>query len=175
MNILNVISANLRRGPATYRFPDRPDTPERFRGLLCHDASECVACGACAYVCGPGAIQLIEQDEQAVWEFDPGRCTFCARCLDVCEPGALRMDDKCVGSYTKVGGLRQMSEVKYPTCEDCGTKIRPLSQKVLQKVPEELRGAVEEGSHLCEDCRRRRYQRRMASPGGLMKEEKDER
>jgi uncharacterized protein with PIN domain len=95
--------------------------------------------------------------------------------VEVCQPQALKKDDKREANYTDVGGLRQMSEVKYPTCQDCGKKIRPLSQKVLQKVPAELRGAVEDGSHLCEECRRRRYQRRMASPAGILNDEKDER
>jgi hydrogenase-4 component H len=175
VDILNVIFAILRRGPSTYHLPRRPATSARSRSPLSHDVSACTGCTACAYVCSPAAIKVTEVGDGAVWEFDPGRCTICARCVEVCQPQALKINDKLGTSYTEVGGLRQMSEVKYPTCQDCGKKIRPLSKKVLQKVPEELRNAVEEGSQLCEECRRRRYQRRMASPAGILQDEKDER
>lgn len=49
------------------------------------EASECVACGACADVCPQDAITI---DDVAV--IDAGKCVDCGACVDECPAGAIK-------------------------------------------------------------------------------------
>ncbi len=48
------------------------------------NASDCVACGACADVCPQGAITV---DDVAV--IDASACVECGACVDECPAGAI--------------------------------------------------------------------------------------
>ena len=88
--------------PSTMKYPEEKwSMPPRFRGypklVPNPDGSErCVACGLCAAVCPPLAIQLQADETDAVKERYPvrfeihmGRCINCGFCEEACPVDAI--------------------------------------------------------------------------------------
>jgi formate hydrogenlyase subunit 6/NADH:ubiquinone oxidoreductase subunit I len=117
MNIFTLLMGNLRSGPVTVRFPERPPTSAGYRGLVEFDETLCEACGLCAFVCPSAAIKSKRRRDAYDWSYDPGQCTFCARCVDVCESHALTMQTVCPPVYSVSGELKHahtMARAKKP-------------------------------------------------------------
>jgi len=82
-------------------------------------SGECLFCGDCVAVCGPGALQ--QNAQQAAWSLrasiDAGACVAywgveCRSCTDPCEPRAIRM-------RPRVGGIA-IPELEAANCNGCG-------------------------------------------------------
>jgi formate hydrogenlyase subunit 6/NADH:ubiquinone oxidoreductase subunit I len=113
MNVLRLILQNLRKGTVSFRLPHRHEcTSNEYRGLIQNDAARCVGCGACAYVCPTGAIEVKRGPESYSWTYDPGKCTFCARCIDRCRPNTLSIESKLPPLYSHQGELTVAYEMQ---------------------------------------------------------------
>lgn len=90
--------------PSTMKYPEeRWMMSERFRGYpkLVQDErgeEKCVACGLCAVVCPPNAIELQAGETDEVKERHPvefkihmGRCINCGYCEEACPKMAIEM------------------------------------------------------------------------------------
>jgi len=156
VEILRVIAANFKHGPVTVRLPASVPVPDGFRGRVRIDASRCLACGTCSYVCVSDAITGSNDVLAYHWVYDPGRCTFCARCLERCPGHALTMESKPAPIYRKCGELRVSVDVQLPACPECGQPSRPVTPDLIllafgETVTNETRAAM----NLCPSCRRR--------------------
>lgn len=93
---------SILRPSVTELYPEqRPELPERYRGMPCLPAdpesgkSGCIACGACARMCPEGIITVegekTESGERKVtkFEIDISRCMFCGLCMEVCPKNCL--------------------------------------------------------------------------------------
>ena len=158
MNILTLISRNLRRGPGTLRYPERAAPGAEFRGLVRNDTVRCIACGICDYVCVSGAIVVTGHDDRCDWTYDPGRCTFCGRCVDLCPGEALSQDGDRAPTYARSGDLAQGEQITYPACPECGLPARPYNERLLMIAHDDISPEFRERIKLCERCRRRRSQ-----------------
>jgi NADH-quinone oxidoreductase subunit I len=94
----------LMSKPSTMQYPEeRWKMARRFRGypkLVMDDTGEpkCVACGLCAVVCPPNAIELQAGETDRVKERFPvdfkihmGRCINCGYCEEACPKFAIEM------------------------------------------------------------------------------------
>ncbi|HML24512.1 MAG TPA: 4Fe-4S dicluster domain-containing protein [Aggregatilinea sp.] len=85
----------LIKKPVTQRYPFvRLDAPERLRGQLHWDSTNCTGCQLCSKDCPADAIELITIDKKAkqfVFRYHVDRCTFCAQCVESCNKGCLSM------------------------------------------------------------------------------------
>lgn len=157
MNIIQVISANLRSAPATLRFPERVETTAGYRGLVRMAPELCVGCATCAYVCVSSAITLEEFAAVYQWSYDPDRCTFCGRCVEVCPTQALEMEAERPPVYMKAGELRAVHRLQYPRCPQCGEVAKPVNEAVLRRAFDEVSDEVRLWSRLCLRCRGRYF------------------
>jgi NADH-quinone oxidoreductase subunit I len=95
---------NLVTKPTTMSYPEeRWTVAPRFRGYpkLVQDErgeAKCVACGLCAVVCPPNAIELQAYETSKVKEREPvefrihmGRCINCGYCEEACPKMAIEM------------------------------------------------------------------------------------
>lgn len=153
MNIFQVLLENLNLGSITLRYPQRVSIPEHFRGLVQNDPACCVGCGACAYVCAPGAITVSNHGRYYEWVYDPGKCTFCGRCADYCPVDALAMHCDRPPVYLTRNELVQVLRLDYPLCVGCGQPAQPVNARVLQRVFTELSPEILAWSRLCSRCR----------------------
>ena len=113
MNIIKLILQNLRAGTVSYELPHRHQcTSDHYRGLIHNDSTRCVGCGACAYVCPTGAIEVKRTGNTYTWAYDPGKCTFCERCLERCRPNTLTMESKLPPLYSHLGELNVLYEME---------------------------------------------------------------
>ena len=96
--MLSDVSTSLFRRPVTEKYPfERRDAPERLRGQLRWDSSQCTGCGLCAKDCPACAIEMFVLDKAAkrfVLRYHVDRCTFCAQCVSSCRQGCLTMSSE---------------------------------------------------------------------------------
>ena len=112
MNIFRLIFDNLRRGTVSFPLPHKHEcTSSEYRGLIHNDASRCVGCGSCAYVCPTAAIEVTRSGDTYKWTYDPGKCTYCGRCLERCKPHTLSMESQLPPLYSTEGELKQILDM----------------------------------------------------------------
>ncbi len=163
MSILRILAQNLRAGSRTRRPADVVPQPERLRGTLVHEATACVACQSCAYVCSPGAIRFDAGRGQAtLWEYFAGQCAYCGRCVDYCPTGALRFEPRRMPVTGILAELKFSHPVPFQTCGRCGKPFTPLPEQALARTHgDPLPEAIAATRHLCEACRRLWFSERL--------------
>lgn len=74
--------------PVTRRYPfERREAPERFRGKLFWDLTNCTGCQLCVRDCPAGALELVVVDKASkhfIMRFHSDRCTYCGQCVVNC-------------------------------------------------------------------------------------------
>ncbi len=101
MKISGMLSDLLRslfKRPATEQYPFiKRKPPERLRGELHYDPSNCSGCMLCMKDCPANALELIVIDRKAkrfVMRYHADRCTFCAQCVSSCRFKCLNMSNE---------------------------------------------------------------------------------
>ena len=98
---------------ATLKYPEELWTvPKGFRGAPYlvkdqNDATKCVSCQLCEFVCPPKAIRIVPPGEDGAaadranaeklpkeFEIDMLRCIFCGMCVEACPEDAIVMTDR---------------------------------------------------------------------------------
>ena len=120
--------------PFTTKFPGEAYKPvDSFRGRPRFDEAGCIGCGACAEVCPPKCIDIIEDlsstppKRQLVQHLDA--CIWCGQCERYCptkEGIKLTNEFDCVGFSPD--DFEEHVEKELLLCELCGSVLAPVDQ-----------------------------------------------
>ena len=95
MTMLLDVLRSLGQRPFTQKYPfEKRPSPERLRGQLHYDPTNCTGCCLCMKECPANALELITIDQKAkqfVMRYHVDRCTFCAQCVQNCRFNCLSM------------------------------------------------------------------------------------
>jgi formate hydrogenlyase subunit 6/NADH:ubiquinone oxidoreductase subunit I len=118
----------------TTKFPAEPFEPqEAFRGRPRFNADGCTGCGACAEVCPPKCIEVIDDLAAApprrvlVQHLDA--CIVCGQCERYCPTGAgIHMSLEWDYAGFKPEDFEERVEKELVLCEVCGEVLAPADQ-----------------------------------------------
>lgn len=100
---------NLFSKPATTSYPFEPKNyPERTRGHVEINESQCILCGMCMRSCPPGAIKVDRAG--LTWEINGYDCVQCGYCVSKCPKKCLSI----VPGYTEPGPEKLVKTVNVP-------------------------------------------------------------
>ena len=120
--------------PYTTDFPNVPyEPPPGFRGRVRFNAEACIGCGACAEVCPPKCIDVVDSTDSAspkrelVQHLDA--CIWCGQCERYCPTGE---GIQLTSEYIEVGfrkeDFEERGEKELLLCEICGESLAPVDQ-----------------------------------------------
>jgi ferredoxin len=146
----------LHRPPPTrYRRGGRiGPVPISFRGEIQLDASLCLACRACAYVCPTLAISFLERPWGHRVAVSMGACLFCGRCQTECPTGAIYLTSGCSLVNEAEQEFTIARDVSFETCTDCGRLMVPVVPYLTQLYPR-MPGVLKDAYSRCPGCRAR--------------------
>jgi len=120
--------------PFTTTFPFEPFEPQdSYRGRPRFDEASCIGCGACAQVCPPKCIDMIDDLEASpperhlVQHLDA--CIWCGQCARYCPTGAgitMSHEYECVGFGPE--DFEEKVDKELLLCEICGDVLGPKDQ-----------------------------------------------
>lgn len=118
----------------TTRFPAEPYEPQdAFRGRPRFNAEACIGCGACAQVCPPKCIDVIDELQTSppvrrlVQHMDS--CIMCGQCERYCPTQAgIRMTTEWDFAGFKPEDFEEGIEKELLMCEVCGGVLAPADQ-----------------------------------------------
>ncbi len=108
--------------PVTRQYPfERKEAPEKFRGKLVWDLSNCTGCQLCIKDCPAEAIELVVMDranKRFVMRFHSDRCTYCSQCVVNCRFKCLSLSS---GDWELASMDKKAFTVYYGRNEDVDT------------------------------------------------------
>jgi formate hydrogenlyase subunit 6/NADH:ubiquinone oxidoreductase subunit I len=137
MNIFHLIFRNLRHGTVSYSLPhEHQCTSNQYRGLIVNDATRCIGCGQCAYVCPSDAIEVKRSGDTYSWTYDAAKCCFCGRCIERCKPNTLTMESQLPPLYSKPGELKIVLNMvrKHPVRPPVAPAAKPAEAPAAVKT-----------------------------------------
>jgi formate hydrogenlyase subunit 6/NADH:ubiquinone oxidoreductase subunit I len=88
VTMLGDVLRSLVHKPVTRLYPfERHEPPERLRGQLDWDPTNCTGCGLCVKDCPAEAIEIItvnKAEKRFVMRYHLDRCLFCGQCVKSC-------------------------------------------------------------------------------------------
>lgn len=98
---LGVTLAQIPKKKVTLQYPEeKPQWPERFRGVHKYDPDTCIVCHQCARICPTDCISLSgHRDENKKMRIDTYDiafeiCILCSLCVEVCPTESITMSDR---------------------------------------------------------------------------------
>jgi formate hydrogenlyase subunit 6/NADH:ubiquinone oxidoreductase subunit I len=120
--------------PYTTDFPESDyQPPPGFRGRVRFDVDACIGCGACAEVCPPKCIDVIDDIRRdqprrtLVQHVDA--CIWCGQCERYCPTGeGIRMTDEYIAIGSCAEDFEERVDKELLLCEVCGERLAPVDQ-----------------------------------------------
>ena len=120
--------------PYTTDFPNVPyQPPPDFRGRVRFDADACIGCGACAEVCPPTCIDVVDEIDcdspKRTLIQHADACIWCGQCERYCPTGeGIQMTSEYIEVGYKPEDFEERVEKELLMCEVCGECLAPVDQ-----------------------------------------------
>jgi formate hydrogenlyase subunit 6/NADH:ubiquinone oxidoreductase subunit I len=122
--MLGDILKSLIKKPSTQLYPfERKNSPDRLRGKLVWDPTNCTGCQLCVKDCPSNAIELIFIDKvnkRFVMRYHEDRCTFCAQCVLSCRFKCLSLSNV---DWELASSTREPFTINYGKAADIDTLL----------------------------------------------------
>jgi Formate hydrogenlyase subunit 6/NADH:ubiquinone oxidoreductase 23 kD subunit (chain I) len=160
MSKLKELKLCLSAGRVTLPYPFVKNEPMNgFRGRPVIDGEKCLGCGACAQVCPPRTIFVIDGQDTRTIQLDYSRCTYCARCEEICPSGSIKMSKEFELATTDRNDMKLSATLMMAKCKKCGQPFMPrrmLDKMINEFSPAWLKTKEEpEWFSMCPDCRKK--------------------
>ncbi|MFQ5940901.1 MAG: 4Fe-4S dicluster domain-containing protein [Nitrososphaerales archaeon] len=113
------------------------------------DKDKCNMCGACAKICVPEALKIVNINGRDTLQFEHSKCIACMGCERVCEPEAIKivreLDFRLVDRTVKLNEDRSK-------CSICGKTMDTVTVDKSQQLSSD--DSTTEMTDCCEDCRK---------------------
>lgn len=130
----------LKAGRVTLPYPlkvtEQALPKEGFRGQPEVNFDLCIGCGACASVCPPKLIGVIDENGIRYMPRELARCTYCGRCEDVCPQKAITMTMNFELATDNKDDLFIGGKFKMVKCSECNEYF--TTRRILNKLKENL-------------------------------------
>lgn len=122
MTFTKIALKNMVSKPATTSYPAEPAVyPERSRGHVEIDETQCILCGMCMRSCPPGAINVSRPDLK--WSINRFDCIQCGYCVSKCPKKCLSI----VPGYQEPGDTKFVDTVDVPEPPKPAPKAAPVA------------------------------------------------
>ncbi len=127
----------------TLSYPEqKPEIPDKFRGMLELNYEKCIGCGLCAKICPAMDVLKIKENENGIKKLaviDVSRCIFCGNCAYNCPTGALNITKQYELATNDKKDLildcKKISEIKAQKETETQAESE-ISQENIQKAQE---------------------------------------
>ena len=131
--LIHALKAIFSR-PFTTKYPYVPyQPPPGFRGRVRFKEDACIGCGACAEVCPPKCIDVVDEiasetpTRTLVQHVDA--CIWCGQCERYCPTGeGIRLTDEFIAVGSRPEDFEERVEKELLLCEICGEALAPADQ-----------------------------------------------
>jgi formate hydrogenlyase subunit 6/NADH:ubiquinone oxidoreductase subunit I len=132
--VLNQAVRAIFSRPYTTDYPNVPyQPPPGFRGRVRFNPDACIGCGACAEVCPPKCIDVLDDKEACppkrtlVQHVDA--CIWCGQCERYCPTGeGIQMTKEYIAVGLRPEDFEERVEKEVLLCEICGEHLAPVDQ-----------------------------------------------
>lgn len=132
--VLKQAFRSLFSRPYTTKFPAVPyEPPLAFRGRVRFDPDACIGCGACAEVCPPKCIDVVDDEDsmpprrRLVQHVDA--CIWCGQCERYCPTGSgIRLTNEYIAVGYAPEDFEERVDKEMLLCEICGECLAPVDQ-----------------------------------------------
>ena len=120
--------------PYTTGYPEVPyEPPPGFRGRVRFRAEACIGCGACAEVCPPKCIDVVDDLDARpprrtlIQHVDA--CIWCGQCERYCPTGeGIQLTNEFIEVGFRPEDFEERVEKELFLCEICGERLAPVDQ-----------------------------------------------
>ena len=118
----------------TTKYPDSAyNPPPGFRGRVRFDPDACLGCGACAEVCPPKCIDVVDdidgESPRRTLIQHVDACIWCGQCERYCPTKTgIRLTNEFIEVGYKPEDFEERVEKELLVCEVCGEQLAPVDQ-----------------------------------------------
>lgn len=137
-------------------------------GTIKIDSEKCIGCGACAFVCGDGAMTAEQEKDKIIINNTYWKCTACGKCMEFCPKECVDIKEEFDLNGFLEGKTQSKAEVGMINCTRCEKPYLPiLFSNELEKVC--LDRSIDFASlELCPSCRKFTIAERVKTSKGIV-------